>query len=59
MGHLWEALSDSDPFVRAMAVETVDPQGQGIALLEEAASDSDQIVRSTAKFRLEHVSSEE
>lgn len=56
--HLWEALSDPDPSVRVMAVETVDPQGQGITLLEVATSDSDETVRSTAKFRLEHVNGE-
>lgn len=59
MEHLWEALSDPDPSVRVMAVETVDPRGQGITLLEVAASDSDETVRSTAKFRLEHAGSEE
>jgi hypothetical protein len=59
MEHLWEALSDPDPSVRVMAVETVDPRGQGITLLEVAASDSDETVRSTAKFRLEHAGSDE
>lgn len=59
MKHLWEALSDPDPSVRVMAVETVDPRGQGITLLEVAASDPDETVYSTAKFRLEHVNGEQ
>lgn len=58
VGPLWEALRDPDPSVRVMAVETVDPQGQGITLLEVAASDSDETVRSTARFRLEHINDE-
>lgn len=53
MGHLWQALRDPDPYVRVMAVETVAPQDQGIALLQAALSDPDETVRSLARFRLQ------
>jgi len=52
MEHLWQALSDPDPYVRAMVVRTAVLNDQGIALLLEAGSDEDATVRSDAAFRL-------
>lgn len=52
MEHLWQALSDPDPYVRTMVVRTAVPNDQGIALLLAAGSDEDATVRSDAAFRL-------
>lgn len=52
MDHLWQAMLDPDPVVRVMAVESVVPQEQGIALIEAALSDPDEAVRSAAMLRL-------
>ena len=52
MGHLWQALRDPDADVRIMAVESVEPRDQGIALLQEALSDVNETVRSMAAYRL-------
>jgi hypothetical protein len=52
MDHLWQAMRDPDPVVRVMAVESVVPQEQGIALIEAALSDPDEAVRSAATLRL-------
>jgi len=52
MEDLWQALSDPDPYVRAMVVRTAVLNDQGIALLLEAGSDEDATVRSDAAFRL-------
>jgi HEAT repeats len=53
--HLRQALEDPDPGVRIMAVENVAPQGQGVALLREALSNADELVRSIAADRLKQV----
>ena len=52
MGHLWRALRDPSAEVRIMAVESVEPKDQGIALLQEALSDVNETVRSMAANRL-------
>lgn len=48
MEHLRQGLRDSDPGVRIMAVERVEPRDEGIALLQEALADADETVRSLA-----------
>ena len=52
MAHLRQALRDSDPGVRIVAVERVEPRDEGIALLQEALADVDETVRSFAASRL-------
>jgi hypothetical protein len=52
IGLLRQALRDSDPSVRLMAVDSVVPQEQGIALLLEALSDGDETVRYRAASKL-------
>ncbi|MGH8527445.1 MAG: HEAT repeat domain-containing protein, partial [Gammaproteobacteria bacterium] len=52
LGLLRQALGDSDPSVRLMAVDSVAPQEQGIALLQEALSDGDEAVRYRAASKL-------
>jgi hypothetical protein len=52
MEHLRQALRDSDPGVRIVAVERVEPRDEGIALLQEALEDADETVRSLATSRL-------
>jgi HEAT repeat protein len=52
MEHLRQGLRDSDPGVRIMALERVEPRDDGIALLEEALADADETVRSFAAARL-------
>lgn len=52
IGLLRQALRDSDPSVRLMAVDSVVPQEQGIALLREALSDGDETVRYRAASKL-------
>lgn len=52
MGHLWRAFRDPDADVRIMAVESVEPKDQGIALLQQALSDVNETVRSMAAYRL-------
>jgi HEAT repeat protein len=54
MNYLWQGLSDPDPAVRVMAVQTTEPNGQGLALLQEALTDTDESVRAIAEFRLTH-----
>ena len=54
MNYLWQGLHDPDPAVRLMAVQTANPKGQGLALLQEALGDLDESVRAIAQFRLEH-----
>lgn len=53
--HLGQALEDPDPDVRIMAVDNLAPQGQGLALLREALSDADELVRTIAADRLKQV----
>jgi len=55
MEHLRQSLRDSDPGVRIMAVERVEPRDEGIALLQEALADADETVRSLAASRLKQV----
>ena len=50
------ALSDSDPNVRIVAVEYVEPNNHGISILQEALGDSDETVRSLAASRFSEVS---
>ena len=52
IGLLRQALRDSEPSVRLMAVDSVVPQEQGIALLQEALSDGDETVRYRAASKL-------
>jgi HEAT repeats len=52
IGLLRQALRDSDPSVRLMAVDSIVPQEQGIALLQEALSDGDETVRYRAASKL-------
>ena len=49
------ALSDSDPNVRIVAVEYVEPNNHGISILQEALGDSDETVRSLAASRFSEV----
>ena len=52
MPQLWQALHDPDPGVRILAMENVGSGEQGKALLEEALSDEDEVVRAVATARL-------
>ena len=49
------ALSDSDPNVRIVAVEYVEPDNHGISILQEALGDSNETVRSLASSRLSEI----
>jgi hypothetical protein len=49
------ALSDSDPNVRIVAVEYVEPNNHGISILQEALGDPDETVRSLAASRFSEV----
>lgn len=49
---LGRALRDPDPNVRIMAVDQMVPQDQGITLLQEALSDTNETVRTIAAERL-------
>ncbi|MGH8607852.1 MAG: HEAT repeat domain-containing protein [Gammaproteobacteria bacterium] len=53
MWHLRQALRDPDPGVRILAIENAGSGEQGKALLEEALSDQDEVVRAVARARLE------
>lgn len=53
MDHMWQALRDPDPAVRMMAVQSVEPKDQGLALLQEALSDTDESVRAMASLSLQ------
>jgi hypothetical protein len=53
--YLREALDDPDAGVRMKAVESVAPEGQGIALLQEALSNPDELVQTMAEERLKQV----
>lgn len=48
MGYLRDALRDSDPSVRLMVVDSVIGTPDGLPLLQEASSDSEESVRSSA-----------
>jgi len=54
LNYLRQGLRDPDPGVRIMAVQTAEPSGEGLALLQEALSDTDESVRAIAEFRLTH-----
>jgi HEAT repeats len=56
LGYLSQALHDDDAEVRAMAVRSIMPKDQGVALLKEALADLDEGVRSMAAYNLEHES---
>lgn len=53
--HLREALDDPDAGVRMQAVESVALEGQGIALLQDALSNPDELVQTIAEERLKQV----
>jgi len=53
MEYLRQALRDPDPFTRTMVLEGMAAQGQGLPMLQEALSDEDATVRSTAAFWLQ------
>jgi HEAT repeat protein len=53
--YLREALNDPDAGVRMRAVESVGLEGQGIALLQEALSNPDELVQTIAEERLKQV----
>lgn len=53
MQYLWQALRDPDPAVRMMVVQSVEPKDQGLALLQEALSDTDESVRASASLSLQ------
>ncbi len=48
MDYLSKALNDPDPSVRAMVVESVAQRDEGLPLLQQAASDSDESVSTSA-----------
>ena len=50
MGYLRQALHDPDPFTRTLVVESVAELQEGLPLIQEAVSDTDPTVRSTANF---------
>jgi len=54
--YIGRALNDSDPNVRIVAVEYVEPNNHGISILQEALGDSDETVRSLAASRLNEAS---
>ena len=49
--YLREALNDPDPGVRMRAIESVGLEGQGLALLHEALSNPDELVKTIAEER--------
>ncbi|MGH8533262.1 MAG: HEAT repeat domain-containing protein [Gammaproteobacteria bacterium] len=53
MPQLWQALRDPHAEVRIRAVENAGSVEQGKALLEEALSDENEVVRAMARARLE------
>jgi len=57
-GYLGQALRDPDPSIRILAIENVAQQGYDPALLQEALSDKDERVRSSATFWLKKGGSE-
>ena len=55
MEYLRQALHDPNPATRAMVIESLAAQGQGLAQLQEALADQDETVRSIAAFWLQKV----
>ncbi len=53
MAYLSQALRDPDPSVRITAVESASPKEEGLSLLREALSDTDELVRTIARDRLQ------
>ena len=58
MNHLSEALRDPDLSVRITAVENVPLKGEGLALLREALTDTDKLIRTSARDRLQEAESQ-
>lgn len=59
MNHLSQALRDLDLSVRITAVESAPLKGEGLALLREALTDTDEMIRSSARDRLQEAESQE
>lgn len=59
LNYLRQAYHDPDPTVRRLVIESVAPLGHGRSLLQEAAVDPDESVRSFAAFWLQEIDFEE
>jgi hypothetical protein len=59
IGSLRHALRDPDPSVRMIVIDGLVPEGQGLALLQEALSDEDETLRSAAASKLDQAVSED
>lgn len=59
MGYLGEAARDPDPSVRGMVISSVADKDEGFPLLEEALSDPDESVSSTAALLLKQTGRKE
>jgi HEAT repeat protein len=58
MDYLSQALRDPDLSVRISAVESVPLEGEGLTLLREALADTDELVHSSARDRLQEAESQ-
>jgi len=58
MESLRQALRDPDPAIRALVIGSVEADGQGLPLLQEALADAEEGVRTLAAFRLQQEGSE-
>ncbi len=57
MGYLQQALRDQDPSIRQMVIQSVAHKEGGFVLLEEALTDPDESVRSSASMLLKQLGS--
>jgi HEAT repeats len=59
MNYMSQALRDPDLSVRIAAVESAPLKGEGLALLREALTDTDELIRTSARDRLQEAEGQE